>query len=93
MRPAPLHRFVRVHPISNLAELRRALVPLSRHLAAVGLEGFGSDTRDVARELVDLGASRICALGRMQSPPLSWRHDNRGVFTPLARFAQLEDPR
>jgi hypothetical protein len=93
VRPAPLHRFVRVHPVSDRAALHGALAPLSRHLAAVGLEGFGNATRDAARELAGLGASRICGLGHMQSPPLSWRHDNRGVFPPLARLARLEDPR
>jgi hypothetical protein len=28
----------------------------------------------------------------MQRPPLAWRHDNRGVLTPLARLADLELP-
>ena len=35
-------------------------------------------------------ASRVCAPGRMQAPPRAWRHDNRGVLEPLARFAQIE---
>ena len=91
-RPAPLHRFIRIHPVSNRDALHAALLPLSRHLAAVGLAGFGSATRETARGLAQLGASRICALGSMQSPPLAWRHDNRGVFPPLARLADLEDP-
>jgi hypothetical protein len=91
-RPAPLHRFIRIHPVSNRDALPAALLPLSRHLAAVGLAGFGSATRDTARRLAQLGASRICALGSMQSPPLAWRHDNRGVFPPLARLANLETP-
>jgi hypothetical protein len=90
-RPAPLHRFIRIHPVSNRGALPAALAPLSRHLAAVGVAGFGSDSRDIAREMARLGASRICALGRMQAPPLAWRHDNRGVFPPLARVANFED--
>jgi hypothetical protein len=91
-RPAPLHRFIRIHPVSNHDALPAALLPLSRHLAAVGLAGFGSTTRKTARILAQLGASRICAVGSMQSPPLTWRHDNRGVFLPLARLANLEGP-
>jgi hypothetical protein len=91
-RPAPLHRFIRIHPVSNRDALPAALLPLSQHLAAVGLAGFGKGSRDIARELARLGASRICALGCMQSPPLAWRHDNRGVFPPLARLANFENP-
>jgi hypothetical protein len=90
VRPAPLHRFVRVLPASDCSALIDALTPLGPHLAAAALEGFGADTQALARRLADLGASRICALGAMQRPPLAWRHDNRGVLTPLARFADLE---
>jgi len=89
-RPAPLHRFIRIHPVSSRDALGDVLRPQSRHLAAVGLAGFGTSTRDIARELALLGASRICALGSMQSPPLTWRHDNRGVFLPLARLSNCE---
>jgi hypothetical protein len=95
VRPVPLHRFVRVLPASDGAALIDALAPLGPHLAAVALAGFGSDsdTRALVRRLADLGASRICAPGAMQCPPLAWRHDNRGVLTPLARFADYETPR
>ena len=93
VRPAPLHRFVRVLPTSDGAALIDALAPLGPHLAAAALAGFGAETHALARRLADLGASRICALGAMQRPPLAWRHDNRGVLTPLARFADLEATR
>ena len=93
VRPAPLHRFVRVLPTSDGAALIDALAPLGPHLAAAALAGFGAETPALARRLADLGASRICALGSMQCPPLAWSHDNRGVLTPLARFADLEATR
>jgi len=92
LRPAPLHRFVRVLPTRDSDELLSALAPLRPHLAAVGLEGFGGDLRSVAKALAALGASRSCPLGEMQSPPVAWRHDNRPVLIPLARFADLEFP-
>jgi hypothetical protein len=93
VRPAPLHRFVRVLPTSDGAALIDALAPLGPHLAAAALAGFGAETPALARRLADLGASRICALGSMQCPPLAWSHDNRGVLTPLARLADLEATR
>lgn len=90
LRPAPGHRFIRVLPVRDAPELLDALRPLGPHLAAAGLAGFGPDTAHLARRLAELGASRICRLGAMQAPPLAWRHDNRPVLEPFARFADLE---
>jgi hypothetical protein len=81
-----------VHPVNDPAALVEALRPLGPHLAAVAIEGFADDADALARALADLGASRICRPGTLQSPPLAWRHDNRGVLAPLARFAELEAP-
>jgi hypothetical protein len=89
-RPAPLHRFLRVLPVGGVGDLVASLRPLAAQLAAVALEGFGAETDGLARALADLGASRICAPGSLQSPPLAWRHDNRGVLLPLARFTNRE---
>jgi hypothetical protein len=90
LRPAPLHRFVRVHPTRDRDELYDAVRPLSQHLAGVALAGFGSRRDDVVRELAQLGASRICPPGRLQTPPLGWHHDNQPLLLPLARIADLE---
>jgi hypothetical protein len=91
-RPAPLHRFVRVLPVRDAAAIPAALAPLAAHLAGVAIEGFGPHTRSLARELADLGASRICAPGRLQAPPLAWSHGGEGVLIPIARFTDLEVP-
>ena len=40
-RPAPLHRFVRVHPIAGAPGLLEALTPVRHHLVSVGVGGFG----------------------------------------------------
>jgi hypothetical protein len=90
IRPAPLHRFVRVHPVSGVPGLAEALKPLRRHLASVGVAGFPDQRRELARALRELGASRICPLGTMQAPPLSWCHDNQGVLLPLALLSDIE---
>ncbi len=90
LRPAPLHRFVRVIPVPDLARAFDAIRPLGPHLAAVAIEGFGEHTIEVARALAGIGASRVCAPGSLQSPPLDWRHAGRGVLAPLARFSDFE---
>ncbi len=89
-RPAPLHRFIRVVPVADRRQLLEAIQPLASHLAAVAIAGFGEGTAELARSLANLGASRICAPGSLQSPPLDWRHAGRGVLAPLARFSDIE---
>jgi hypothetical protein len=89
-RPAPLHRFVRVHPVVGPEELLGALSPLGPHLAGVALAGWGGETAELARRLARLGASRVCAPGQLQAPPLAWRRESAGVLTSLARYTDLE---
>ncbi|HEX5068181.1 MAG TPA: acyl-CoA reductase [Myxococcota bacterium] len=86
-RPAPLHRFVRVHPVRDLAALDAALAPLRRHLAGVALAGFAAEQPEVARALAAGGASLVCAPGSLQAPSLAWESEGRGVLASLARVA------
>ncbi|HEY5656354.1 MAG TPA: acyl-CoA reductase, partial [Myxococcota bacterium] len=90
LRPAPLHRFVRVHPLADVRALIAALAPYGAHLAALAVDGFGRETAALGRALFELGASRLCPCGALQSPPLGWQRDGRGVLAPLARFAASE---
>jgi hypothetical protein len=92
LRPAPLHRFVRVAPVRDVAALLAAIAPVGRHLAGVAIDGFEAGDRALAHALVRRGASRVCAPGALQTPPLDWRHEGRGVLTPLAHFADRETP-
>jgi hypothetical protein len=92
-RPAPLYRFLRIHPAPSAGHLLRALAPLGPHLAGVALGGVGEagEREGIGRELAALGAARLCALGRLQAPPLRWCHDQPGVLLPLVRLTDLED--
>jgi acyl-CoA reductase-like NAD-dependent aldehyde dehydrogenase len=90
-RPAPLHRFLRIHPVADVGALLAALRPLGPRLAAVGVAGLSdSEIVALAPALAGLGASRLCPLGSMQAPPLDWCHDGQGVLLPLARLTDLE---
>lgn len=90
-RAAPLHRFVRVQPSRDADACLAALRPHGAQLQAVALAGFGAAHDALAAALAELGASRICAPGTLQSPPLDWPRDNQPVLTPLARFVAFED--
>ena len=89
-RPAPLHRFVRVHPVADLRALAVALAPVRRHLAGVALAGFGAGRQEVAHGLAALGASRVCAPGSLQAPPLEWESGGRGALASLTRLTWIE---
>jgi hypothetical protein len=86
-RLAPLHRFLRVHPVEGVSQLLQALHPLEPHLAGVALAGFGRDSESLSGSLARLGVSRICAPGSLQAPPLGWRRDQRPVLLPMAKIA------
>jgi len=90
-RAAPLHRFVRVHPVPDCDALARALQPIQRHLAAVALSGLDvAAARELSERLLGLGASRVCRPGTMQGPPLDWPHDGLPVLAPLLRLGRVE---
>ncbi len=90
LRPLPGHRLLRLLPAPGEGELARALADVAPHLAAVGI---AASMEPVVRALLARsGASRLCPLGRMQAPPLSWSHDGQPVFLPLARWVDLEGP-
>lgn len=89
-RPAPLHRFVRVHPVASLDDALAALAPLGPHLAGVALAGLGDGATEAAEALVALGASRVCAPGRLQQPPLDWPHDGVEPLSSLLRYGEIE---
>jgi hypothetical protein len=90
LRSAPLHRFVRVHPVEDASGVCRALAAVAAHLAAVGVAGFDAERPALASALAALGASRVCPIGTMQAPPLAWCHDGQGLFLPLARLSDVE---
>lgn len=89
-RPAPLHRFVRVHPADAVEDLLAALAPMGPHLAGVALAGFGAETKRAVEGVVGLGASWVCPPGRLQTPPLAWPRDGLGVLRALPRQASIE---
>lgn len=81
LRPAPLHRFLRVQAVTQ-QELGDVLggAPLAGIAACAVPHGL----------LLEGDASRLCAPGRLQTPPLAWPRGGLGVLTSLARRATIE---
>jgi hypothetical protein len=80
-RAAPLHRFVRVHPVGSLDALADALAPIAPRLAGVAHAGLAEAS--VERCARGLGVSRAAPFGRLQAPPLDWARDGVGVLSGL----------
>jgi hypothetical protein len=90
LRSAPLNRFVRLVPVANHDTLSEALDALSPYLAGVAITGFGPDREDLTQRLFEAGASRVCAAGRLQAPPINWRRDNLPVLLGMAMLGNRE---
>jgi hypothetical protein len=76
-----------VRDASGLARLCEGFAP---HLSTLAHAGFGADAARLAQIALRAGASRLCPLGRMQLPPIGWRHDGRGAIATLLRFIDVE---
>ena len=87
LRSDPRYRFLRLHPLPEVADLGPALAPLAGHLAAVGLGELARDEVPAVAAARGAGASRACPLGTMQAPELGWRRDHRTVLSSLAPTA------
>ena len=82
---SPLNRVIFVKPLT--ARIAQLLVPHRAHLSTCGIWPTNAANRDLAAAL---GFSRICAIGRMQSPPVDWHHDGQQVLAPLVRWVDCE---
>ena len=80
-----LNRLVFVKPLPD--DLAVALGPALPWVAAIGIWPV---TPENAERAARLQPSRICPLGRMQSPPLSWHQEGRQTLAPLVRWVDFE---
>jgi len=78
---SPLNRVIFVRPL--VEDMARALEGVRRFLSTIGI---WPNTAGFAERAAALGASRVCALGRMQEPAWTWRQDGRGTLWPLVSW-------
>ncbi len=88
--PSPLYRTVRLKPLSSLARLDVVLDPWRPYLEAVSVAVEPSRLHEVADLLGRAGVCRMCPLGTMQTPPLSWRHGGRPRIAELVHWVGAE---
>ncbi|MEE9279576.1 MAG: acyl-CoA reductase [Myxococcota bacterium] len=83
-------RFARVVAVASRAELAERCRELSPHLSCVGESGWREGGAEIAEIAASAGASRVCALGRMQLPPIDWNHDGLSPLRPMLRLTDVE---
>ena len=90
-RLSPLNRFIFVKPVTDIAMALRGADALRGKVSTVGMAAPPEKTRDLAHQFARWGATRICPLGQMQNPPLTWRHDGRPALGDLVTWTDFEN--
>lgn len=85
-----LHRFIYVKPARDLKEVMREADHVCGQVSTVGLAVPEHRTGEMTVQLARWGATRVCQLGRMQQPPLTWRHDGRPALGDLVSWTDFE---
>jgi Acyl-CoA reductase (LuxC) len=85
-----LNRFIYVKPVKDLAELLQQVEVVRGKISTVGTAAGEHQTEELAGQLARWGVARVCALGRMQNPPLTWRHDGRPALGDLVTWTDFE---
>lgn len=87
-----LNRFIYVKEVKNLTDALQAADSVRGKVSTVGLAAPEHKTQELVTELAYWGATRVCPLGRMQQPPLAWRHDGRPALAGLLTWTDWEQP-
>jgi len=85
-----LHRFIYVKGVADPRDAFQAAAAVQETVSTVALAAMGSRAQELAVEFGRWGVTRLCALGRMQDPPLTWRHDGRPSLGDLVTWTDWE---
>jgi hypothetical protein len=85
-----LHRFVFVKGVRDLDDALHQAALVRGQVSTVGLAAPLSRAESLATALARWGATRVCPLGQMQNPPLTWRHDGRPTLADLVTWTNWE---
>jgi hypothetical protein len=85
-----LNRFVYVKAVADLKTALMNADAVRGKISTVGIAAGEEKSRDLARQLALWGVTRVCPLGQMQNPPLTWRHDGRPALGDLVTWVDFE---
>jgi hypothetical protein len=81
-----LNRFVYVKAVANLTDALHHADEVRGRVSTVGVAAHSDTARELATRLARWGVTRVCPLGQMQNPPLTWRHDGRPALGDLVAW-------
>ncbi|MHB1309889.1 MAG: acyl-CoA reductase [Limisphaerales bacterium] len=87
-----LNRFLHVKAVAGIDDALRGVDEYRGRISTVGLVAAGLKEQQLVERLAHWGVPRICPVGRMQSPPLAWRHDGRPSLGDLIIWTDWELP-
>jgi len=85
-----LNRFIYVKGVADLTAALQGADEIRRKVSTVGIAVPADKAQEIATQLARWGATRICPLGQMQNPPLTWRHDGRPALGDLVTWTDVE---
>ena len=85
-----LNRFVYVKGVKDLDEMLQNADAVRGRVSTVGIAAPEDQTEELAMQLAHWGVTRVCPLGQMQNPPLTWRHDGRPALGDLVTWTDWE---
>jgi Acyl-CoA reductase (LuxC) len=85
-----LNRFIYVKPVADLKTALESADNVRGKVSTVGIAAPEEKIFELALQLARWGTTRICPLGQMQNPPLTWRHDGRPALGDLITWTDLE---
>jgi hypothetical protein len=85
-----LNRFIFVKPVPDLAAVLQGIDAIQGKVSTLGLAAGPERAKELALIFGRWGVTRICPLGQMQNPPLSWRHDGRPPLGDLITWTDFE---
>jgi len=89
-RTSCLNRFIYVKGVTDLPQLLQHAEPVRGKVSTVGVAAPDNRVEELAVQLARWGVTRVCPLGQMQNPPLTWRHDGRPALGDLVTWTDLE---
>ena len=85
-----LYRFIYVKPVADIEGAMRNADAVRTHVSTIGIAVPEHRAGEIATQLARWGAKRVCPLGQMQNPPLTWRHDGRPALADLVTWMDWE---
>jgi acyl-CoA reductase-like NAD-dependent aldehyde dehydrogenase len=91
LQPSCLARTIRLVPVDRLENVPELVAPFREYLQNVAVAAAAPARAALAESLGRLGAARICPLGRMAFPTMTWHHDGLPCIEALVRYCDLEE--